>query len=581
MDNWKGVYVQTSGYSMSQLTGRDDFRLTGRPLLDTDIRLERVTFKHPSPNTVIPGICAGTKITCTFRGGQCSSCGLAASNHRVNDAPRVLVIGDEHTPPLIGVDEDCCLVTRIDGGDFAQHQAFLEWQHGEGLRLKAGSVCVVMLITHIVRVGQDKFWWELMNFASWMETKGCTVLPCLPPFPDTYGADTMRSLQQFFVHLQAAHYGDTAAGKNLRFSLWEPVCETALELKVKPIQPNAQPVGIPELNNTAAATCNSYFFAGFAYKDGQPWTHHMPDNVEHSFVSKLITKVKEIVASMPNTSELVIPSSDSLTAGFMADYADGSRHEGKTIYLVGSSILDDCADNLINTASMAGVEVINLAKRGSHRKHYICEGVELASVLQPAEGGGAEDLAVINIFGNEMVKKKTAFCNRDKWHISHPQILTTAELNELVKEAETIVDTLKQVGFGGKVVVLGPTPRHLDQCCKQAQHALKDADGKLVDWKVYTDVVNDYIEKAINLQENVQFFPYQKIFGNSFNIGCLKDGVHLDEEADKTLSNFLFRCLELGASSAKGAVQNRQPFSALLLKEKIAPKDVISDQEML
>ena len=581
-DNWKGVYIRTSGFSMNQLSGREDFKLVGRPLINTDLRLERVTFKYPCPNTEINGISANTKITCTYRGGQCSSCRHASSNHRINDQPRLLIVADEHAPPLIGVDDDCALVTRIDGGDFQQHKAFLEWQTGEGLRIKKGSVCVVMLVTHIARVGQDKFWWELQDFAAWMAKKGCTVLPCLPPFPDTYNPEVMRCLQQFFVHLQAAHYGDIASGKNLRFSLWQPVCRLALDLKVKETEPNAPPVGVPELSNTSSASCNSTFFAGFSYKDGQPWTHHIPDTVEQGFVRSLIECVREIAASLPNTKDLVIPSDDSVAASFVADLADGSKHEGKTIYLVGSSILDDVADSLMNTASMAGVELINLAQRGSHRKHYICEGVDLPAVLQPLEGGGSDDLAVVSIFGNEMVKKRTAFCNRDMWHVSKPEMLNSAEMDELVKEAERITDTIRQVGFGGKILVLGPTPRHLVSCCKQDQHVLKDRDGKSVDWKVYTDVTNTYISKAINLTANVEFIPYQKIFGGGFGAGHLTDGVHLDEHADKALASFIFRSLERPQTAAVAAVANRQPFSAHLLREKIAPRDEErSDSEML
>ena len=567
---------------MNHLAGRDDFKMTGRPIIDTDIRLERVTFKYPCPNTEIPGISSTTKITCTYRGGQCSTCGHASSNHRVNDHPRLFIIADEHGPPLLGVDDDCALVTRIDGGDFQQHRAFLDWQISEGLRIKKGSVCVVMLITHIARVGQDKFWWELQEFSAWMANLGCTVLPCLPPFPDTYNDEVVRSLQQFFVHLQAAHYGDNAAGKNLRFSLWQPVCKLAQDLKIKEIEPRAPPVGVPELSNTAAASCNSTFFAGFAYKDGQPWTHHMPDVVEHGFVTKLVEGVREIAASLTNTTELVIPADDSISAGFTADYADGSRHEGKTIYLVGTSILDDTAENLIHTASMAGGEGINLAQRGSHRKHFICEGVDLATVLLPLEGGGKEDLAVLSIFGNEMTKKRTAFCNRDKWHVSKPEMLNTTEMDALVKEAETMVDMMRQVGFGGKGLVLGPTPRHITECCKQDQHKLKDAEGKQVEWKTYTDVVNEYISKAINLANNVEYVPYQKIFGSNFNESFLKDGVHLDPEADKALASFIFRGLERAETAEVKAVQNRQPFSSFLLKAKITPKEEErADSEML
>ena len=566
---------------MNELTGRGDFKLTGRPLIDTDIRLERVTFKAPCEGTNIPGISADTKITCTFRGGQCSTCRHAASNHRINDQPRVFFIGDEHSPPLMGVDEDCCLVTRIDGGDFLQHRAFMEWQIGEGLRIKKGSVCVVSLVTHLIRSGQDKFWLELRDFAGWMAEKGCTVLPCLPPFPDTYGDEAVKSLHQFFVHLQAAHYGDTASGKNLRFSLWKPVCEVALEHKLTPIYPKSPPIGVPEISLAAAATCNSSFFNGFTYKDGQAWTHHIPDVVEHGFVNKLIQNIRTIAASMPDSRNLIIPSDDSLATGFTADYADGTKHEGKSIYLVGSSILDDCAEPLINCASMAGVEVINLSERGSYRKHFIAENVDLAAKILPLEGGGASDLAVLSIIGNEMVRKKTAFCNRDKWHVSLPELLTNDDIKQLVKDVEKMVETMRGVGFGGKILVLGPLPRHLEKCCKQTQHQLKDGEGKEVKWEIYTDVLTLQLEKAINLPKNVEFVPYREIFGGGFTNKSLKDGVHLDGEAEKVLANFIFRGLDRAETSERSAVANRLLFSSMLARVKIVPKEEVNEDDVM
>ena len=414
-----------------------------------------------------------------------------------------------------------------------------------------------------------------------MAEKGCTVLPCLPPFPDTYSDEAIKSLHQFFVHLQAAHYGDTASGKNLRFSLWKPVCEVALEQKLTAISPQSPPIGVPEISLTAAASCSSQFFNGFTYKDGSAWTHHIPDCVEHGFVTKLVEHLRVIVASMPESSKLSIPTNESLSDGFTADYSDGSKHEGKSIYLVGSSILDNCAESLIHCASMSGVEVINISERGSYKKHFIADNVELSNKLLPLEGGGADDLAVISIVGNEMVRKKTAFCNRDRWHVSNPEMLTNDEVKQLVKDIELMVETARGVGFGGKILVLGPFPRHLEQCCKQSQHQFKDADGKEIKWDIYTDVLTLQLDKALTLSNNVEFVPHGEIFKAGFDKKCLKDGVHLDEDAEKTLSSFIFKALERKATEARNAVANRLPFSSMLARVKIAPKEVVREDEVM
>ena len=159
--------------------------------------------------------------------------------------------------------------------------------------------------------------------------------------------------------------------------------------------------------------------------------------------------------------------------------------------------------------------------------------------------------------------------------------MTNDDVKKLVTDIEKMVDTIRGVGFGGKVLVLGPIPRHLEKCCNQPQHLLKDAEGKAVMWDIYTEVLTLQLEKAIKLTSNVEFVSFKEIFGSQFDKSLLKDGVHLDKEAEKALANFIYRGLERPATGERSAVANRLLFSSMLARVKIVPKEEVSEDDVM
>ena len=275
-----------------------------------------------------------------------------------------------------------------------------------------------------------------------------------------------------------------------------------------------------------------------------------------------------------------MPSDLSIASGLATDFADNNKHDGKTIFLIGSSILESTGERLLPLGAMAGVEIINLAKAGSYRKTLIHKDISIVDELAPTGAGCEEDLCVIFMLGNEMLTKKTFFHNRGTFHISHPRLLTDKEANLLVKDVTTVVEKLRDVGFSGKVLIIGPTPRHIEECCKQRQHSIRDAGGKEVAMLLYTNVLNEFLGKAINLPANVEFIPYNVVFGDNFGPGDLSDGVHLKEGGEMTLANFIFQSLSRPVTGEQRPLANRLPLSAMLAKEKVtAPVDEESDME--
>ena len=559
-------YIVTSGLSKKQTSGRSNFSLVGRPVFSADSRLDVVHTVLPKEGIELPNILADTKISCTFWAGQCGTCGQAGVHHRINDEARLFMFVDEHGPPMVGTMGDCCPTIRIDGGNFEQFDAMLKHHIKHGLKIQPGSIVVVALVTHLVRVGHDLFWDQLVKFSRTMAAHNLSVMPCLPPFPSGYDDRSLMTLHQFYIHLQCCHYGNQVISKNPRFCLWEPVLQLALDLKAEVVDLPTPHVRVKELGEDALADCSSNFLAGFCYVDKAPWTHQIPGHVESNFITNLMECLKTAIPVLiPASNRPKLPSADSIKAGHTRDFIDNCSTDGKTIFLVGSSILDQTSEQLIAIAEPAGVEVINLSRVGSYKTKFLGEGNDLSTILSPLQQGTAEDLLIFHLMGNEMVQKKSHYVNRNKTHLSNPKILPDASAKVLIKDMESFAHFARStMGFPGKIIIVGPQPRHLETCCGQVKHALVDLARKAVDMKIYTDLFNQHVQQTIKLTDNVEFIKYSTIHGTDFTPGQLVDGVHLDLPTRKTFAEWIMAALSRASSPAVPPCKNASTFSQLL-----------------
>ena len=536
--------------------------MTGNPDFDCDQRLSRCNLVLPKAGISIPGIVKGTKISCTYRGGQCTSCRLPSSTHRVNDTPVIILLTDEFGPCMLGNDNDCFLVIRINGGSIQQFKDVLNWQEKQGQRIQAGSICILSLVTHVCRVGHDYYWAESRAFAEWGKARGLFVMPTLPPFPSTIKSKHRIELQKVFTHIQLLHYGNSISNKDLRFCLWEPLVLAALEtpnimVDAIPATFRVQEYGEPGLGSVAR--CNNRFIQGFSNIDGA-----VTSKVERLYVTHLTDIMRKVVPLIvPGEMTPTVPSIRSINQTIHRDFGENADHDGKTIYLVGNSILGSLEESLLQLAEPAGVEVISLCKSGSYKKVFLKDDINLANEWAPISEGDSSDILVFSVIGNEMLFKKAFYNNGGKCHISQPSMLSDVQAVALVRDVSNMLNTLRTM-FSGKIIVLGPTPRHLSECCGQSKHKILDKDGEVVDMCKYTDAVTDYCNKALALPSNVEFIGYKEQFGGEFNESFLGDGVHLDKDAKMNLSCFVMSLLEKEPSLARPAMGNVPSFLALV-----------------
>ena len=556
-------HMIAGGVTTNCVTGRIDFQMTGRPDFDADHRLKRCNFVLPKAGVTIPGIVSSTRVSCTYRGGQCTACRLPSSTHRINDKPVILFLTDEFGPAMFGGDNDCCPTIRINGGSFEQFKRVIEWQEKEGQIISYGSVAILSIVTHLCRVGHDFFWTELRAFSEWCKIKNLLLMPMIPFFPTTISEYHKIEIHKAYTHTQLLHYGNNVAGREQRFCLWEPVVKTALDIKNVMVSVEPPVFRVAELGDPILGTVGhggDSFIGGFSNMDNS-----VSSKVERTFMlhtAELLQKVMPLV--IPSSVHPSIPSDKSVNQTIQRDVSEHSEHEGKTIYLIGNSILGACEESLTEMAGPLGVEVISLCKSGSYKKVFLNERVNLEEEWQAITEGEASDIAVICVAGNEMVHKKSFYNNSSTCHISNPKILTNEQAALLIQDVQKIIQIVR-TNFKGKVFVFGPTPRHIEKCCNQVRHAILDVEGKQVDMVKYTDGVTEFMSKTLSLPVNTEFVGYKEQIGGEFVGEMLVDGVHLEKSTQVNLSGFVLGLLDRQATGAVPVMANCPPFLNVLV----------------
>ena len=179
---------------------------------NADPRALKLPYSLPANKHFKTKLPEDTVATSTFKGNWCSQapCMKTGTGHKLHDKPRVLLLGDEFLFPSAGSGEECFLVMRIKGGSFHQFQALLDAHKGMSFNLKAGSLVVPCLLSHLFRVGYEVFWKEFLEFTTWIKDnlRVDTAL-CIPPFPEGLNYLELSAIRQLYARLQACHFGDS------------------------------------------------------------------------------------------------------------------------------------------------------------------------------------------------------------------------------------------------------------------------------------------------------------------------------------------------------------------------------------
>ena len=138
----------------------------------------------PRLSVVIGDLPSSTEVTSSFHGGSCHICFYDKQCHSINNNKQIFILGDEFLPPKIGSRRRCCPVMRVHQGTFDQLKQVLLFHLRNKLRIKEGSILVMILTSHLMKVGFHKYISKFKSFASWARCLMPTiiVMPSIAPF---------------------------------------------------------------------------------------------------------------------------------------------------------------------------------------------------------------------------------------------------------------------------------------------------------------------------------------------------------------------------------------------------------------
>ena len=99
-----------------------------------------------------------------------------------------------------------------------------------------------------------------------------------------------------------------------------------------------------------------------------------------------------------------------------------------------------------------------------------------------------------------------------KYHLLRPQLLTDELAALHIVHLSQIM--VKMTGlFAGKIILLGPFPRHVEPCCNISEHAIVDATGDNVNMTNYILAFSKFIARSPGLRHDwIHYLEYPAFF---------------------------------------------------------------------
>ena len=249
----------------------------------------------------------------------------------------------------------------------------------------------------------------------------------------------------------------------------------------------------------------------------------------------------------------IIPPTEWLDKGFdrvgEKHVADPTSSDRPTMYLYGNSILREAGKYM---------DEHELCK--THDLVLNCKGGNVNVTLEehPIPPLRHEnDIVVLSFIGNLSLTYEKYGKPDEMWHYTQPRVLDDAAVNSLIDKIISTVATVRKT-FKGTIKVIGPTPRLLSECCDDPSHLFSpplpfnaSPHNPAI---AYYAALNQFLVCHPKLAAmTAEIIPYQIIWLNKpgFDESCLKDNLHLGEEANKHLSTFLARLPQWRTKSYK------------------------------
>ena len=507
-------------------------------------------------------------------------CKVCDVRHWSDDRPRIVFLGDQSIPAVVGGQENCCIVERVDNArlyDLYEYMKVLLTGDFSHLSLHPDSVIAVFSLADLVRLGVHGYMAEFERFR-----KGLTELisktlrkaykDCKPRFvivPTMFPSQmqdkgTWIALSEYWAYL-----------KSLR------------ELKGSSL-----PVLLPDI-----IQCKGYRLVEDVPRhisiDGEKYS---PGNPEVTFCSKLLILPgppvnADLVAVHPAIVEgswlealmldangpyflnrgIFVPSKSDIDHGLARYWSlklgnmkskdkvpeslvnAVNKHapvekdglESGRIILVGTSNMRNLKEKLSSELSVEYVP--NMVIDISGTEDSVCRGI---ADLKPTR----TDVVVLGLLGNSFlvsadkngIKRLTG--SKETGHLINPAQMDEDLLNLNLKVVAKTAVNLSLNYPARQILVMGPFPRFVECCDKHVNSGLSGGESWVLDEIDRVDGLCaaklEELAGIDNLGANVKYVPSMEIFGQHHHTKYLGvDKVHLSPDGLRILGDYLSNIL--------------------------------------
>ena len=183
--------------------------------------------------------------------------------------------------------------------------------------------------------------------------------------------------------------------------------------------------------------------------------------------------------------------------------------------------MEQVSEVLQERAIPQGVTVVPICESGDFLTHFL-KNPGPQSMLKT---GNKNDLLFVNCLGNALLAKDAHYSDKKGFHYLHPNLLNDQEFFNLSYDFNTMMEVINGL-FKGRVVVMGPMPRALADCCGQPSHWIRDERDQTVDMEKYVDIFSDHIFRATRMFDRMTYVNYRTYLGKPFLAAMITDNVH-------------------------------------------------------
>ena len=255
--------------------------------------------------------------------------------------------------------------------------------------------------------------------------------------------------------------GNFVDEKDLDFCLWSPLDKLFHQLGLKKVPFTTEPF---HLRGYKGGPQKIIFGPSEGWRGvSDSFSVHVPEKIESQFWEGVLLEVEKFA---PISLAVELPDKSALQAGFVRSAIMPPPQIAAagvpTIHLMGHSM---AAEVVADLKPLGGGGKFSVLYTPLNKTPWEMSGLKIPTQRHK------DDMVIIMALGNLLFKKDGHFSDGGKCHLEGPSYLDDQGASILLGGFSGLIREVSRK-FKGKIVVAGPFPRHLADCCNLAEHKI-------------------------------------------------------------------------------------------------------------